>query len=62
MTDKIAMITLLIIYILATFSALFVYLIIIGGNKNKSETEQRFEDEEQIKYLNEYKEKNKSGR
>lgn len=62
MTDKIAMITLLIIYILATFSALFVYLIIIGENKNKSETEQRFEDEEQIKYLNEYKEKNKSGR
>lgn len=62
MIDKVAMITLLIIYILATFSALFVYLIIIGGSKSKTETEQRFEDEEQIKYLNEYKEKNKSGR
>ena len=62
MIDKIAMMTLLIIYILATLSALFIYLIIRGGNEVNSEREQKFEDEEQIKYLKEYKEKHKSGR
>lgn len=57
MIDKIAMITLLILYILATLTALFIYLIIVGANKNKSAEEQRMEDEEQIKYLQNYKKK-----
>lgn len=57
MIDKIAMITLLILYILATLTALFIYLIIVGANKNKSVEEQKMEDEEQIKYLQNYKKK-----
>ena len=57
MIDKIAMITLLILYILATLTALFIYLIIVGANKNKSAEEQKMEDEEQIKYLQNYKKK-----
>lgn len=57
MIDKIAMITLLILYILATLIALFIYLIIVGANKNKSAEEQKMEDEEQIKYLQNYKKK-----
>ena len=62
MIDKIAMITLLIIYILATLSALFIYLVIRGGNESKSEREREFEDEEQIKYIAEYEEKHKTRR
>ena len=57
MIDKIAMITLLILYILATLTALFIYLIIVGANKNKSAEELKMEDEEQIKYLQNYKKK-----
>ena len=37
----------------------FAILIIIGGNMNKSEEEQRLEDEEQMRYLREYNEKHK---
>ena len=57
MIDKIAMITLLILYILATLTALFINLIIVGAKKNKSAEEQKMEDEEQIKYLQNYKKK-----
>lgn len=55
MLDKIAMITLLVLYILATFAALFIYLIIRGGNENKTEWEKQIEDEEQMNYLKNYK-------
>lgn len=38
--------------------------IIIGGNKNKLESESKIEEEEQIKYLRNYKEyvKNRKGK
>lgn len=51
MLDIISMITLLFLLI-----GLPVILIIIGGN-DKTEEEQRLEDEEQIQYLKEYNEK-----
>lgn len=35
-----------------------VYLIIIGGNMNKTYEEQRLEDKEQMEYLKNYKRKN----
>ncbi len=57
MLDKIAMITLLVIYILMTFVALFTYLIIRGGNENKTEEERFYEDEGQMNYLKNYKNK-----
>lgn len=50
MLDIISMITLLFLLI-----GLPVILIIIGGN-DKTEEEQRLEDEEQIQYLKEYNE------
>lgn len=57
MLDIISMIILLFLLI-----GLPLILIIKGGNKYKTEEEQRIEDEEQIKYLNEYKETKKSRR
>ena len=36
---------------------LIAIFIIIGGNMNKSEEEQRMEDEEQLQYLKKYNEK-----
>lgn len=57
--DKLAMITLLIIYILFTVIALFTYLIVIGGNESKTENERRLEDEEQMKILKNLKNKRK---
>ena len=54
MLDIISMATLIIVF--SSF-AVFMMLMIIGGNMNKSEEEQRYEDEEQIKYLSEYAEK-----
>lgn len=35
----------------------FVWLIIYGGSMNKSAEEQKLEDEEQIKYIEEYNKK-----
>lgn len=58
--DKIAMITMLIIYIIVTLTALFTYLIIVGGNMNKTAEEKEREDEEQMKYLKEYKDRRKN--
>lgn len=52
--DKISMVIMLIIYIFLTLIALFTYLIIVGGNMNKTEEEKRLEDEEQMKYLEDY--------
>lgn len=42
----------------------FMICIIIGGNKNKLEYESKIEEEEQIKYLRNYKEyvKNRKGK
>lgn len=57
MLDIISMATLIIVF---SLFAVFMMLIIIGGNMNKSEEEQRYEDEEQIKYINEYAEKHKN--
>lgn len=57
MIDKIAMITLLILYILATLTALFIYLIIRGGSESKSEKEEILENEEEMNYWRDYKNK-----
>lgn len=35
--------------------ALGIYLIIVGGNMNKTDEEKRLEDEEQVNYLKNYK-------
>ena len=51
MLDIISMITFLFLFI-----GLPIILIIIGGN-DKTEEEQRLEDEEQMHYLKEYREK-----
>lgn len=51
MLDIISMITFLFLFI-----GLPIILIIIGGN-NKTKEEQRLEDEEQIEYLQQYREK-----
>lgn len=56
MLGIISMITCIFIFI-----GLPIILIIIGGN-DKTEEEQRMEDEEQIKYLNEYLEKHKKNK
>jgi len=53
MLDIISMIAFEVIFI-----GLPILLILIGGS-NKTEEEQRLEDEEQMKYLKEYQEKNK---
>ena len=51
MLDIISMITFLLLFI-----GLPIILIIIGGN-DKTEEEQRLEDEEQMEYLRHYREK-----
>ena len=53
--DKIAMITYLILLIIVGFVSLFTYLIVSGAFENKSDLEQQQEDEEQMKYLKEYR-------
>lgn len=45
---------LIILFYLISF---FMYLIIVGGNLNKSEYERKLEDEEQLKYIENYKKK-----
>lgn len=40
--------------------AILLYITILGSNIDKSEYEQRFEDAEQMKYLEEYSEKKKN--
>jgi len=51
MLDKIAMITMLILYIVVGIVALFTYLLIRGESQNKTEWEQFQEDEEQMNWL-----------
>lgn len=60
MVDKLAVISVVILDSLFLLIGLFTYLIILGGNKNKTDEEQRLEDEEQIKYLRNYKNKMKN--
>ncbi len=57
MLDIISMVVLLIIFALI---GIFGILIIIGGNMYKSEEEQKFEDEEQIKYIKNYMNRKKN--
>lgn len=47
---------LVILFILIGIST---YLVILGGSKSKTEEEQRLEDEEQIRYLENYKTRRK---
>ena len=48
---------LLIFTLLLFLISLFMYLIIVGGNLNKSDYEKMLEDEEQLKYIKSYKNK-----
>ena len=57
MLDIISMTTLLVIMIIFGLVLFFTLCIIIGGNANKSEYERRMEDEEQMEYLRQYREK-----
>lgn len=57
MLDIISMTTLLIIMFIFGLVLFFTLCIIIGGNANKSEYEQRMEDEEQMEYIKNYKKK-----
>lgn len=57
MLDIISMTTLLIVMIIFGLVLFFTLCIIIGGNANKSEYEQRMEDEEQVNYIKNYKNK-----
>lgn len=38
--------------------AIIAYILIIAGSKSKTEEERRYEDEEQMKYINEHKKNN----
>lgn len=60
MLDKIAMITFLVVYIICLFIAILMYLVIRGANISKTDEERTFEDEEQMKYLKNYKNGGKS--
>lgn len=52
----------LVIIFVSVLLALGAYLIIIGGNINKSEREKMLEDEEQLRYLRNYKKWLKNGK
>lgn len=54
------MITFLILYVICLFITVFMYLVIIGANKNKTDEEKFYEDQEQIEYLKKYKNGGKS--
>lgn len=55
MLDKIAMITFLVVYIIFLIITIFMYLVMVGADKCKTEKERRLEDEEQMNYLRNYK-------
>lgn len=57
MLDIISMTTLLIVMLIFGLVLFFTLCIIIGGNANKSEYEKRMEDEEQMNYIKNYKNK-----
>lgn len=60
MLDKIAMITFFVVYIICLFIAILMYLVIRGADISKTDEERAFEDEEQMKYLKNYKNGGKS--
>ncbi len=60
MLDKIAIITFLVVYIICLFIAILMYLVIRGADIYKTDEERAFEDEEQMKYLKNYKNEGKS--
>ena len=63
MLDKIAMITLLAVMIFFGLTiALVLYIIIVGANTDKTPEERKSEDEEQMKYLKEYKNRKSGGK
>ena len=51
-----------IIFVILGTIIFIIISIIIGGNKNKTEDERNAEDKEQIKYLKNYKKKEKNGK
>ena len=55
MLDKIAMITMLILYILVGMVALFTYLVTRSEGQNKTEWERKIDDEKQMNYLRNYR-------
>lgn len=57
MLDIISMTILLIVMLIFGLVLFFTLCIIIGGNANKSEYEKRMEDEEQMNYIKNYKNK-----
>ena len=42
------------ITVLAIIDAILMYLILVGGNITKTETERKMEDEEQMEYLKKF--------
>lgn len=59
MLDKLAMITMLILYIVVGIGVLFTYLLVRFESENKTEWEQFQEDEEQMNYLKEHSNRRK---
>jgi len=57
--DKIAMITMLILYILVGMVALFTYLVTRSEGQNKTEWERKIDDEKQMNYLRNYRNRQK---
>ena len=57
MLDIISMTTLLMITFILGLIIFLILCIIVGGNSNKTEYERKMEDEEQMKYLENYKNK-----
>ena len=57
MLDIISMTTLLMITFILGLITFLILCIIVGGNSNKTEYERKMEDEEQMKYLENYKNK-----
>ena len=62
MLDKIAMITLLIMMIIFFLVIVFTYLVILGADRLETAEEKEIEDQEQMEYLKNYKNKRKGKR
>lgn len=55
MLDLIAMVTLLILMIIGVIGTLLMYICVVCENESKTDFEREQEDEEQMKYLKDYK-------
>ncbi len=62
MLDIISMTTLLMITFILGLITFLILCIIVGVNSNKTEYERKMEDEEQMKYLENYKNKQMKNR